>query len=537
MKYKLKTLILLLFVSISGIFAQQRQEIYMLVLNEKHNTAKQVANEWIQKEPSNSVPYFQLGNVYIFEGNLDSAKIIFHKGIAANDESGLNYIGLGKIALMNNNMAEANSNFDKALSFDDEDIEVLIELGNAFTLAPKELGQKGIDFLKKAEKLDKKKKNSVRIYLALADLNKAMFNTSEAVAYYQRVMDLDPKLAKPYLERGKIYENVNKSEAENWYKKAIEVNPQNGVAYKSLSDLYYEQKKYDLAVENYKKYMEITEPTNYKKTRLASIYYQNKDYQGSMNILQEVLAADPKNEVSLKQLSYDYYQMDDSVNALKAFENYFSVVGENKATSGDYEKYASLLFKFGQDSLAAFNFEKAYNLDTSKVDLLTNIAAIHLKAKRWKDVSNIIQTKIAKDPKGGSAQDYLQLGLAYYFDSLYTQAIPAFQKFTELKPNLIQGWKWLATVNVALDPESDSGLAKPYYEKVAELALADTAKYKKDLIEAYSYLGYYYFLKNDNATSKDLWLKVKELDPTNPQAEQVLQEFNNPKKRGTNTKK
>lgn len=64
---------------------------------------------------------------------------------------------------------------------------------------------------------------------------------------------------------------------------------------------------------------------------------------------------------------------------------------------------------------------------------------------------------------------------------------------------------WRARTNSAMDPETTEGLAKPYYEKVAEMLLAkNEPRYNSALIECYSYLGYYYLLKSDYPVSKSI---------------------------------
>ena len=82
-----------------------------------------------------------------------------------------------------------------------------------------------------------------------------------------------------------------------------------------------------------------------------------------------------------------------------------------------------------------------------------------------------------------------------------------------------------AHIGFALDPETKTGAAKPHYEKLIEIIKGHTEKGNRDderLIEAYRYLGYYYMLKNDNATAKGYWEKVLELDPENTVAKQAL---------------
>jgi tetratricopeptide (TPR) repeat protein len=69
-------------------------------------------------------------------------------------------------------------------------------------------------------------------------------------------------------------------------------------------------------------------------------------------------------------------------------------------------------------------------------------------------------------------------------------------------------------------------LAKPFYEKGIILVGQDPAiieKNKKNLAEAYQYLGLYYGNTGDINCSKSAWNKVLQLDPTNK-----IYEYNQP---------
>jgi hypothetical protein len=73
-----------------------------------------------------------------------------------------------------------------------------------------------------------------------------------------------------------------------------------------------------------------------------------------------------------------------------------------------------------------------------------------------------------------------------------------------------------------LDPDTKEGKARPYYEKFIVISGTEQDKYKKELIEAFSYIGYYNLLKMDNVKSREAWKKVKELDPSNKKADEAL---------------
>jgi lipoprotein NlpI len=57
------------------------------------------------------------------------------------------------------------------------------------------------------------------------------------------------------------------------------------------------------------------------------------------------------------------------------------------------------------------------------------------------------------------------------------------------------------------------------------MKVTDPAKSTKDLVEAYSYLGYYHYKQKEKDKAKEAWLKVAELDPGNEKAKKVLEEL------------
>jgi len=96
------------------------------------------------------------------------------------------------------------------------------------------------------------------------------------------------------------------------------------------------------------------------------------------------------------------------------------------------------------------------------------------------------------------------------------------------------GYFWRARVNALLDPETEKGLARPYYQKADSIMSTNPTKFKKELIESYQYLGYYFYLKaekdkadaklvkEDNENSKTYWNKLLAIDPENAKAKEAL---------------
>ena len=84
------------------------------------------------------------------------------------------------------------------------------------------------------------------------------------------------------------------------------------------------------------------------------------------------------------------------------------------------------------------------------------------------------------------------------------------------------GVLWQARANSLMDPETEKGLAKPYYESTIPILEKNKDKYPKELSECYLYLGYYYYLKQDTDSSRLYWNKLLEIDPANKTASEAL---------------
>ena len=78
----------------------------------------------------------------------------------------------------------------------------------------------------------------------------------------------------------------------------------------------------------------------------------------------------------------------------------------------------------------------------------------------------------------------------------------------------------------AMDPDSEKGLAKPFYQAIVDHLATSTTRDSGDnqrLIEAYRYLGSYYYLNNDEATSIANFKKILEIAPDDEAAKTALE--------------
>jgi hypothetical protein len=275
-------------------------------------------------------------------------------------------------------------------------------------------------------------------------------------------------------------------------------------------------------------------------SKYAYSLYLSKNYKKAINIINDVLLKQPDNPTMLRLYAYSLFETNDIKQGLIYIKKFFNIIENDKILPSDYEYYGKLLNKDGQDSLAIIYYLKTISLDKSKYELYGTIAKIYEKQKNYIEAANYYN-KLIQNTKNPSPQDYFLLGKSYYFgantaDSInrknyYIKADSAFMQVAILSPTSHYGNLWRARTSSMLDPDSKNGLAKPFYEEVIKILEQDFEKNKKELIEPYRYLGIYYYLKEDKENAKLYMEKIKSIDPTNKDADDVLKLLNSPSQR------
>jgi tetratricopeptide (TPR) repeat protein len=220
-------------------------------------------------------------------------------------------------------------------------------------------------------------------------------------------------------------------------------------------------------------------------------------------------------------MGYSYVELDKAAEAQTALSSYFQKVPADKIFPSDYVYFAKALVKTGSDSLAIVNMRKAMELDKSNTDFVKDIFTIYFKQKNYQKVTVEFEQQTAAGYKP-DVNSYFLVARSYYQQKDFIKSDSMNKMITILAPISPSGWIGRAQSNVQLDPESTQGLAKPYFEKYLELVKVEDPKNKNNIIQAYSYLGYYSFLQKDNTATKSWFEKVLAIDPENQQAKDVL---------------
>ena len=506
--------------------AQSLKEAQKLNDNEQYEAAGEMYKQLVMKEPANATNYYYYGKNMLDADAQDSALMLFNKGLQVDATNALNHIGIAEIKLTQGNLAEAKPLIDKALTIGaNKNVLVLMEAADAYTHYKVKDLMSAQTLVGTALKLAPK---NADLILLNGDVYSELNNGTEAANYYNQALTIDKTQVKALLHKGQLYKrSTNYEGAAEEFQNALKMDVNFAPAYRELAEVSYLQKKLTEAKENYKKYLELSKNNASARLRYASFLYYSKSYPEALSELKQINKVDTTNLGYVRLGSYLYYEANDTVNALLFITRLFSMTDSTKRSSRDYEYYGKVLAKNGQDSVGIDYLRKAYNAEPSRTDLLNDIATIYHRIKNYTEEATALEQKIASG-KNVMTNDYLNLGKAYYNLHMPDKADSAFSKYAIIQDKWIPIYAWRGRANAMADSTGKQGLAKPFYEKYIEMATADSAnitKYKRDLMEAYQYMAFYYFLKKDCEQSISFWKKVLEFDAENKQAKDSIKQI------------
>ena len=512
------------------LFAQSIDEGKKFLYYEKFESAQNVFQQMLTKDPNNVDAAYWLGQVYLQNtDNTDTAaaKALYQKTLQANPNSGLIMAGIGEIELMEGKTNDARNRFETAINLTKkkELTDILLAVGRANVDAKAGDAVYAIDKLKQAAERDKK---SAEIQNELGDAYRKIIDGANATIAYQTALDLDPKNARASFMIGRIYETQGYGQEPiymRYYNDAIAEDPKFAPVYYWLYTYYY-QRDVNKAREYLNKYVAVADQDSKNCYAEASLYYVSKLYDEAISKADACIAtagAKPfPNLFGLKAYAYD--KKGDSLNAKKSFEEFFAKVNPDKIGPNDFATYGKVLLKFpGQDSLAAVYVDKAVALDTvpeKKLGYVKDIAKSLYDAGKFLEAGKWYGKVLDLDHNYGKVELFYA-GYSDYRGGNYKSADSVFKLYQQKFPEDLYGWYLGARSKEGIDSTGALGLAKPDYDKIIQIAdtTADKASIKDKLIPAYRYMvAYYYNIKHEKDSAIVYNNKILEVDPTDATA-------------------
>jgi tetratricopeptide (TPR) repeat protein len=509
-----------------------------LASSEQYEEAEKVFQELLAKDATNGDVYYYYGETLLkdylsdtFSNSFDEfakkAEQLFQEGIKQAPANVLNQVGMGAMTLFRTNdttlaipyfaKAELAIPLKKKL-YTPQHAVILTKLGIAQMFGKVNRFKKALAYLNWAKLINPA---DPLIYLAMGDVYIKQNDASNALFNYNQALNKDPKSPLPKIKIGNIYMRVpNLTAARPYFEEAKEIDSSFAPVYRSLGELYTLAGRHDLAKMNYYKFLQMSGNNTPAKVRYGNSLFRSKDYDGALAVIKEVLQVDKSRNYLNRLAAYCCYDKkpQDLENALIYIEDFFKNASQESIIPRDYSYYGRILYKSAKNDSIMMNkafvqLEKAYALDPADVGLLSEIALDLYYARRYKDAIRIFNLKASKgiQDKG----DPMLMGKAYYQLNDLHKADSVFSSVIAKQPENMQAYLYLARTYSNMDPTSELGLAVPKFQQLISKAGADSVKYKQELYEGFSYMGYSNLLKKDYEPAKMWYNRLLNLDSKN----------------------
>lgn len=374
--------------------------------------------------------------------------------------------------------------------------------------------------------------------ILLGDIEAIADNAGPAASQYQMAIDDDPKNPEGYFKYASVYRKVSPRLAVAKLDELAKQRPD--IAVNAMkARFWFDDKEFDKAIEAYK--MDpLAKLDRGDLTNFATAHYFTGKHADGLPIIEEGIKRFPRHAPFNRLGMFFNYELGNHEKALDFANRLFTASDSLKASWMDHFYHGLCLQGARNDYDGAIDkFKTALGMEVPANNRISLIQSIYQAYSAKGDFDNAI--KFYNDyltAKGNpTANDYNSLARMYTkhaeevpaaekeqwlmkADATYGEAIAKFPANAEYL-NILR-----ARLNAGIDADMTRGLAKPYYEAAANILAAKADRSDAEttrLVECYRYLGWYYNEKSDKATCQSYWRKVKELDPTNTEADQFLQ--------------
>ena len=485
---------------------------------ERVTSAKQTLQRAVAANPKDPLAIYWLGQAYMVDGLLDSAKTLYQNALNNGVNEPLLWVGAGHVQIMQGgDVNTAKQHFEEAITASTPtkgrkipNADVMNAIGRAMSTGGSNQGDPnyGIDKLKRAAQLDP---NNPEIYvnLGMCYLKLGGDHGGEAFEAFRQATQVNPQYARAYYKIGRVYQTQrNKESMDEWYGKAIAADATFAPVYLQYF-LYYSEKDVNTAKEYLDKYVQYADKDCNTDYFVGDYLFRAGKYQESLAKAKEMQAGACKNFHRANVLyAYDYDRLGDSVQARQYMQTFFQVADASEIEPDDVAFAGKEYAKFpGLEDTAIAYLMRAYEMDTVKenqIEYLTDAANVAAKKNDFAKQFEIMNKMAAL--KGGklSETDYFKMASAVtdaakadttsaFDQAKYNTADSIVASYINAYPDKPQGYSFRVRLAKMMDKDSTKGLAVHPIEQYNQFLIKDTAASNKSKIFSNdTYLVLYY---------------------------------------------
>ncbi len=142
------------------------------------------------------------------------------------------------------------------------------------------------------------KKDYLNTWLELGFASSRLKKDAEAISYYEKAIEIDPKSHVGYNGIGEVYRDLKKdyNQALVWYNKTLGIKPNERKALYGIGYCYNAQRKFTDAIPKLEKAIEMEPTYTAAYVELGYSLYSTGNYTKALEALNKALSQNPKNE-------------------------------------------------------------------------------------------------------------------------------------------------------------------------------------------------------------------------------------------------
>ena len=400
--------------------------------------------------------YLESGQRYFDKGQYREAAIQFQNAIQVDSRFADAHYKLALTAMKLGDGRTAVQELATTVQIQPDYYAAHIDLANLLILA-----RQFSDAKEHLDLLEQKQSNNPDVYIARANYDSAMNNTTAALADMQKALDLDPNRSESHLSMAILQMHGEQWDAaEASFKKAAELSPKSTNALVALGNFYQARGRYPEAEQSFRQAISAAADDPTPRLSLASLYMaENKPGQAE-DFLRQSKKDFPNDSVGYRMLG-DFYFANNQLD--KATAEYATLYRDHPKDMTVKKNYIQLLIlKDRFDDARKLNDEivKAKPDDS---DAQTYKGEIELHSGKTSDAVNTLQAVLKNDPDNAVA--HYQLGLALDQLGNTNRAEGEWRNAVRLRPDMAEAHRALASVAIhrsdaaALGREADQIIA------------------------------------------------------------------------------
>lgn len=513
---------------------------------EKNKSALSFFKDALDKNPNDPETIFWYGQAILAQNyngiptaeSIQQAKAVYQQALQAKGNDAWLLVGMAHIQSLegvdpnavkqNLEVAITTALITKGKLKGKPNPEIINAIGRVFAELPSKLGvhQFAIDKLREAVSANEAANASLYVHLGINYLKLGGEHGGEAVSSFQEAINRDPKNAYANYRIGKVYQTQNNKESlEEYFKKALEIDPSIAPVYLAYYT-YYADKNTETAKTNLDTYLKYADKDPVLDFLNADYLFQAGQYDESLEkakVLETSVGVVALPRLSIL-LAYNYDRKGDSVAAKNYIDQFLNNKSVEKMEVSDYDLSVKILSKFpGNQALIASLLEKAIASDENKnnkmkyyklgADMFEK-ASMYTEAIKW--YASYASLRGVKD----EAYYYKTASLAVNAkDGPLAQSVA--KEYIAAFPEKPQGYTFNNKAAQLVDTANNLGIKFEAAKLQNEFFSKDPAKYKQGYVSNYYTMMGYYNETKDLENAILMCDKVLELIPAEPQTVKI----------------